>query len=150
MSPHCIADQVKEQTMNPLLSAMNRYFRRSHRDGDRIRMSRRKERRARPCLEALESRDVPSALSVAHVTVREGPTSTGILDPVGAASVGINGIRGIAFDNGPTDPHYGDLFVAGYLSQSVARFDWVTQTCQPFVAPGSGGLTDPAGIAVGP
>ena len=73
-------------------------------------------------------------------TVREGPTSTGILDPAGAASVGINGTRGITFDNGPTDAHYGDLFVTGYLSHSVARFDWASQTYQPFVAPGSGGL----------
>jgi hypothetical protein len=64
--------------------------------------------------------------------------------------VGINGIRGLTFDNGPTDAHYGDLFVAGYLSHSVARFDWASQTYQPFVAPGSGGLAYPFEIAVGP
>jgi hypothetical protein len=101
-------------------------------------------------LEVLERRDTPSSLSVNDVSVREGPTSTGILDPAGAASVGINGIRGITFDNGPTDAHYGDLFVAGYLSQSVARFDWATQSYQAFVAPGSGGLAQPFEIAVGP
>jgi sugar lactone lactonase YvrE len=93
---------------------------------------------------------VPSTLSVGDVTVREGPTSTGILDPAGAASVGINGIRGITFDSGPTDAHYGDLFVAGYLSHSVARFDWTSQSYQPFVAPDSGGLTKADGIVVGP
>ena len=93
---------------------------------------------------------MPSALSVADVTVREGPTSTGILDPAGAASVGINGIRDITFDNGPTDAHYGDLFVTGYLSHSVARFDWASQTYQPFVAPNSGGLGQARGIAFGP
>jgi sugar lactone lactonase YvrE len=102
------------------------------------------------CLEVLERRDVPSALSVSDVTVREGPTSTGILDPSGATSVGINGIRSIAFDNGPSDPHFGDLFVTGYLSHSVARFDSASQTYQPFVAPGSGGLADAYGITVGP
>jgi sugar lactone lactonase YvrE len=101
-------------------------------------------------LEQLERREVLSTLSVADVTVREGPTSTGILDPSGAASVGISGIRGIAFDNGPTDPNYGDLFVTGYLSHSVARFDWASQTYQPFVAPNSGGLGEAFGIAIGP
>jgi hypothetical protein len=114
------------------------------------REARRRLAPRRPDLEALEDRLVPSTLFVADVTVREGPTSTGILDPAGAASVGINGIRGITFDTGPTDAHYGDLFVTGYLSDSVARFDWASQTYQPFVPPGSGGLTDPAGIAVGP
>jgi DNA-binding beta-propeller fold protein YncE len=101
-------------------------------------------------LEQLERREVLSTLSVADVTVREGPTSTGILDPSGAAGVGISGIRDIAFDNGPTDPHSGDLFVTGYLSHSVARFDWASQTYQPFVAPNSGGLGEAYGIAVGP
>jgi sugar lactone lactonase YvrE len=101
-------------------------------------------------LEALEDRDVPSALSVADVMVREGPTSIGILDPAGAASVGINGIWGVAFDTGPSDSHFGDLFVTGLLSHSVARFDWASQAYQPFVAPNSGGLNNPYGIEVGP
>ena len=114
------------------------------------REARRRVAPRRLDVEALEDRMVPSALSVADVSVREGPTSTGILDPAGAASVGINGIAGIAFDNGPTDAHYGDLFVTGYLSHSVARFDWASQTYQPFVAPDSGGLGDAYGIAVGP
>jgi hypothetical protein len=129
---------------------MTQNFRRSRRDGGRTRMGHRKARRSQLCLEALESRDVPSALSVADVTVREGPTSTGILDPTGAANVGISGIRNIAFDNRPSDPHYGDLFVTGYLSHSVARFDWASQTYQPFVAPNSGGLGEAYGITVGP
>jgi glucose/arabinose dehydrogenase len=104
----------------------------------------------RPRLEALEDRWVPSALSVADVTAREGPALSAVLDPAGAASVGISGIGGLAFDNGPSDPHFGDLFVAGTLSHSVARFDWASQTYQPFVAPGSGGLAEPYGIVVGP
>ncbi len=136
--------------MNPLLSAISRYIRRPHRNRGRIRTGHRKTRRTPLYLEALEERMVPASLSVADVTVREGPTSVGILDPSGAASVGINGIRGIAFDSTPGSAHFGDLFVTGQLSYSVARFDWASQTYQPFVAPGSGGLADAYGIAVGP
>jgi hypothetical protein len=133
-----------EQAMSRLLSALSRYMRRPRKGPCR------KARRLTLGVERLERRDVPSALSVGDVTVREGPTSTGILDPSGAANVGLNGARGIAFDNGPSDPHYGDLFVAGAKSDSVARFDWASQTYQPFVPSGSGGLGDASGIAVGP
>jgi sugar lactone lactonase YvrE len=93
---------------------------------------------------------VPSAVSVADVTVREGPTATGILDPSGAASVGISGIRDIVRASTPGHPHYGDLFVTGFNSHSVARFDWASQTYQPFVAPNSGGLGGARGITLGP
>ena len=140
--------------MNRLLSALSGFIGLSQ--GRRCRKSsaRSSAGRSRPrtklYLEALEDRMVPSALSVADVTVREGPTATGILDPNGAASVGIDGIRNITFDNGPSDAHYGDLFVTGYLSHSVARFDWASQTYQPFVAPNSGGLGEAYGITVGP
>jgi hypothetical protein len=101
-------------------------------------------------LEALERRDTPSSLSVNDVAVREGPTSTGVLDPTGAAGLGINGIYGITFDSDPSDTHYGDLFVTSNLSQSVARFDSASQTYQPFVTSGSGGLSNPYAIAIGP
>src|SRR5262249_3992145 len=63
---------------------------------------------------------------------------------------GINGIKEITFDNRTTDAHYGDLFVTGYLSDSIARFDWASQTYQAFVAPGSGGLGAATGITFGP
>jgi sugar lactone lactonase YvrE len=135
--------------MNPLLSAIVRCVGRSRLTSAK-KLCRHSRSDQRLFLEVLERRDVPSTLSVADVTVREGPTATGILDPAGAASVGIDGIRGIAFDNGSADAHYGDLFVTGYISHSVARFDWATQTYQPLVAAGSGGLTDARGIAVGP
>jgi sugar lactone lactonase YvrE len=149
MSPHCIADQVKEQIMNPLTNVLARSVRQP-RAGQSV-SRRQRNQRSRLSLELLEDRTVPSALSVADVSVREGPTSTGILDPAGAASVGINGIKGIIFDNGPTDPHYGDLFVTGTNSHSVARFDWASQTYQPFVlASNNGGLSGPDGITVGP
>jgi hypothetical protein len=98
----------------------------------------------RLCLEVLEDRTVPSALSVADVTVREGPTSTGILDPSGASNVGISGMRDMAFNSN------GDLFVGGYASGSVARFDRASQTYQPFVTPGEGGLAGYSGVAFDP
>jgi Calx-beta domain len=106
--------------------------------------------RVRLAVEYLEDRSVPAALSVSDVTVREGPTATGILDPAGAAAVGLNSLRTLSFDTNPADAHYGDLFVAGSVSNSVARFDWATQTYQPFVTPGSGGLIQPSRVAIGP
>jgi hypothetical protein len=134
--------------MSPLLSYLSRCTRRFR--GQQQRRAKRlriggltKPRRQTLTVEVFEDRSVPSALSVADVTVREGPALTGILDPSGAAAVGINGIKDITFDNGPSDAHYGDLFVTGSLSNSVARFDWATQTYQPFVAPNSGGLQQP-------
>jgi sugar lactone lactonase YvrE len=132
----------QEQNMSPFLSWLARTPRAN---GRRVNARRR-----HLYVEALERRDVPSALSVSDITVREGPTATGILDPTGAASVGISGIRDIAFDNGPSDPHYGDLFVTGFKSYSVARFDWASQSYQPFVLASSSGLTDAYGLAVGP
>lgn len=112
--------------------------------------ARKPARRTRLAVEPLEGRDVPAALSVSDVTVREGPTATGVLDPGGPAALGLNQTRGLAFDTNPADAHFGDLFVVGKLSNSVARFDWATQTYQPFVTSGSGGLTQPSSIAIGP
>src|SRR5580704_15253864 len=97
---HCTADRAREQTVRTPFSALSRFVRPAP-------VSRaRKPRRLRLGVEYLERRDVPAALSVSDVTVREGPTATGIRDPAGAASVGINGVRNIAFDNGPNDSHY--------------------------------------------
>src|SRR5262249_29992234 len=147
----------KEQTLNPFMSALFRYIGLPKRN-----RSRKSSQRSRLNLDSLEDRTVPSALAVADVTVREGPTATGILDPAGGAAAGLNGPREIAFDNAPAGTpgyqHAGDLFVTGYLSHSVARFDWATQTYQPFVPSGSGGLgvgdpsgdQGPRGITVGP
>jgi sugar lactone lactonase YvrE len=92
----------------------------------------------------LEDRCVPSTLSVSDVSVREGPTSLGVLDPGGPSRIGANGMRDMAFTS------TGDLLVVTQVSQSVARFDWATQTYQPFITPGSGGLVNPIGVAVGP
>jgi hypothetical protein len=49
--------------MNPLLSAMTRYIRRSRLDRGRLRTGRRKPRR-RLCLELLEDRTVPTAVAL--------------------------------------------------------------------------------------
>jgi hypothetical protein len=79
--------------------------------------------RTRLAVESLEARDVPSALSVADVTVREGPTATGVLDPAGATALGFSGARDITFDNIPGTPHYHDLFVTNFRSNQILRFD---------------------------
>src|SRR5262245_8652633 len=62
MSLHSIADNAKEQTMNPLLSAISRYFPRPHRNRGRIRTGHRKTRRTLLSLEPLEDRTVPSGV----------------------------------------------------------------------------------------
>jgi hypothetical protein len=125
----------------------------SPKSSPRSRHRREARRRLTPgCLhlEALEDRTVPSALSVADVSVREGPALLGALDPAGATALGLAGPRMIAFDNIPGSSHYRDLFVTSSANQEVLRFDWASQTYQPFVAPHSGGMTDLAGITFGP
>src|SRR5262249_17798743 len=67
------------------------------------------------------------------------------LDPSSAASLGLSGTR-YMIRNTST----GDLFLDGYLSHTVARFDWASQTFQPFVTSGSGGLDTPSGLRIGP
>jgi hypothetical protein len=101
-------------------------------------------------VEPLEYRELLSALSVGDVTVREGPASLGILDPAGAASLGLRGPRDIIFNNIPGHAHYHDLFVTSNQTHSVLRFDWASQSYQPFVAPNSGGLGETFGLAFGP
>jgi hypothetical protein len=72
MSVHSIADHAKEKTMNPLLSATARHFRRPHRNRGRVRTGRRKARRRRPRLEIPEDRTVLSPTnSVAGATMSE-------------------------------------------------------------------------------
>src|SRR5262249_50810515 len=72
------------------------------------------------------------------------PTSVGALDPTGIANVGVSGLRDMAFNSN------GDLFVGGYVSASVARFDWASQTFHSFITSGSGGLAGYSGIAFDP
>ncbi len=141
--------------MKPLLASLSRYLRSKHLHGIRTPAGKRNTRRARLGLEVLERRDVPSALSVADVTVREGPASLGAIDPAGAAALNLNNPRAIAFDNIPGSAHYNDLFVTSTSPNNVnggqiLRFDWASQTYQSFVAPSSGGLRGAAGMAVGP
>ena len=108
-------------------------------------------------VEVLEDRTVPSALSVADVTAREGPASLGAIDPAGSVALGLSHPRNIVFDDMPGSAHYHDLFVAstgptssGNSIGQVLRFDWASQTYQPFVSPGSGGLQTASGITFGP
>jgi hypothetical protein len=108
----------------------------------------------RPTVEALEDRTVPTTLSVGDVTVREGPTNLGVLDPAGATALALHYPRSMTFDNIPGSAHYHDLFVTSSASSNtsgqVLRFDWASQTYKPFVTPTSGGLPETAGIAFGP
>jgi glucose/arabinose dehydrogenase len=111
--------------------------------------------RCRLAVEVLEDRTVPSALSVADVSVREGPTNLGVLDPAGATALALNFPRSITFDNIPASAHYHDLFVPGNSvpygnGGEVLRFDWTSQTYQSFVPLGGGGLQCTAGITFGP
>ena len=107
-------------------------------------------RRSRLTVETLEDRVVPSSLSVSDVTVREGATVMGILDQAGAAaSASMVSVGSLSIPTRPTTTTATCSSPAG-CSHSVARFDWATQTYQPFVAPGTGGLGDADEIAVGP
>ncbi len=138
---------------------MTRYFRRPRREGGRNCKEPSKTPRARPSVEILEDRTVPSALFVADVAVREGPANLGAIDPAGAAALGLAHPRNIVFDNIPGSAHYGDLFVTSNTPTGnggeqppakVLRFDMASQTYQPFVSPGSGGFQGAAGITFGP
>jgi sugar lactone lactonase YvrE len=141
MSPHCTADQVKEQTMNPLLSTMSRYFRRSHRDRGRIRTSRRKARRSRLCLEALEDRSVPSTISIANASINEIGNVSAF---VASGSGGLSQPKDLVM--GPD----GDVYVASAGTNSVIRYTSSGQLLGTFVTGGSGGLSDPRAVAFGP
>ncbi len=122
--------------------------------------SSRRSQRRRPApirlhVEALEDRTVPTAISVADVTVREGPASLGAIDPAGAAALNLDHPRNIVCDNIPGSAHYHDLFVTSHTPSYappgyVLRFDWASQTYQPFVSPGSGGLQHVGRITFGP
>lgn len=128
--------------MRNLTQALQTLFgiRNSRRSSTRRNMNRR----SCPNLEFLEQRSLLSGLAISDVTVRESAASLGVLDPSGAANIGLNGTRGMTFDS------HGDLFVAGWLSNSVARFDLASQTYRPFIASGSGGLNSPFRVGIGP
>src|SRR6266851_2227058 len=68
MSSHCIADRAKDQTMNPLLSAMTRYVRRSQLNRTPRRTDKRKARQQRLFLEPLEDRLAPAVYTVNALT----------------------------------------------------------------------------------
>jgi sugar lactone lactonase YvrE len=143
--------------MSPLLSSLLSSVLSNFPKSSALCRHRRDSRRLH--LEALEERTVPTALSVADVSVREGPASLGAIDPAGAAALSLAHPRNIAFDNIPGSAHYGDLFVTSNTPTSnggeqppgkVLRFDMASQTYQPFMSPGSGGLQGAGGITFGP
>ena len=149
--------------MNPLLASLSRYIRlpeaKRYRKSSRRPSPGRRPRSVSPCLEQLERRDVPTALSIANVSVREGVASLGAIDPAGASALSLSHPRNIVIDNIPGSAHFGDLFVTSNTPTGnggeqppgkVLRFDMASQTYQPFVSPGSGGLLGASGIAFGP
>jgi hypothetical protein len=97
-------------------------------------------------LEALESRDVPSALSVADTSAVEGASALNFVDQfVTPGSGGLKTPRTPIF--GPD----GNLYVASALTNSVLRYDGVTGAFKDtFVAASSGGLNGPGDLAFGP
>jgi streptogramin lyase len=137
--------------MNPLLSAVTRYIRRSHRDRGRIRTSRRKARRSRLCLEALESRDVPSALSVADTSAVEGAGLPKFFDRfVPAGSGGLSRPRSLIFGPSADNDGVQDLYIADRNLNAILRYDGATGAfIDTFVAAGSGGLNQPGDLVFG-
>jgi DNA-binding beta-propeller fold protein YncE len=127
------------ETMNPLLSAMFRTFRRP----ELTRTGRRMAQRLRPYLEVLEDRVVPSAsISVADTSLNEIGTASAF---VSAGSGGLSLAKDVV--QGPD----GNVYVASAGTNSVLRYNGSTGTfIDSFVAAGSGGLTAPYGVAFGP
>src|SRR6516165_2282995 len=113
MSPHSNADQVKEQIMNLLRSAMSRYFRGSKSSHRRNRTSPQKTRRQRLSLEALEDRSVPATISIANASINESGSPNSF---VTAGSGGLSGPEDITI--GPD----GNLYVVT-LSNNVLRYN---------------------------
>ncbi|HYV34875.1 MAG TPA: hypothetical protein VE988_04165, partial [Gemmataceae bacterium] len=95
--------------MKSLLTTLFRYMRFSQGSRRRKAGASRANQRTRPWLEALEDRMVPSTLSIADVTVREGPTTLDVLDPAGATALNLDHPRNIVFNDMPGSSHYHDL-----------------------------------------
>jgi hypothetical protein len=121
-----------EQTMNPLLSAMTGYFRRSRHARARTPQGSRKPRRPRPCLEVLEDRTAPSAsISIADASLNEIGTASAF---VAAGSGGLSLPKDVV--QGPD----GNVYVASANTNSILRYNGSTGALLgTFVAAGSGG-----------
>jgi sugar lactone lactonase YvrE len=142
MFAHYTADQVKEQTMIPLVSAITQYLRRSRLDRGHHRSSRRKPRRRRLWLELLEDRTTPSvSISVANASLNEiGNVSAFVASGGG----GLTGPKDLV--QGPD----GSIYVVSSGNNSVIRYSSTGALLGTFVAAGSGGLSNPYGLAFGP
>jgi hypothetical protein len=138
--------------MNPLLSAVTRYFRRSQLDRGRSRKSPRKPRRQRLCLEILEDRTVPSAISVADTSAIEGDTGVKFLDRfIAAGSGGLSRPRSLIFGPSADNDGVRDIYVADRVVNGVLRYDGATGAyIDTFIAAGSGGLNQPGDLVFGP
>jgi DNA-binding beta-propeller fold protein YncE len=127
--------------MNPLRSAIARYFRRSLGERNRIRTNPRKTRRSRLSLETLEDRTVPSTISIANASLNE----IGTVSPlVASGSGGLSSPKDLVL--GPD----GNIYVSSSGTNSVISYNPSGQLIGTFVAAGSGGLSSPFGLAFGP
>ena len=121
--------------MNPLVSAISRYFRRSQFARGKTCTNGRKARRTRPSLEALEDRLVLSpTISIANASMNEiGNVSTFV--PTGSG--GLSNPKDLV--QGPD----GNIYVASAGTNSVIRYSPTGQLLGTFVASGSGGFPIP-------
>jgi sugar lactone lactonase YvrE len=137
--------------MNPLRFAMSRYFSGSKSGHHRNRTNPQKARRQRLCLEALEDRTVPSAVSVADTTAIEGATEPKFLDRfVPAGSGGLSRPRSLIFGPDANGDGVPDLYIADRDLSAILRYDGVTGAyIDTFVGTGSGGLNQPGDLVFG-
>jgi DNA-binding beta-propeller fold protein YncE len=128
--------------MNPLLSAISRFGRRSQFSGGKTRTNNRTALRTRLCLEALEDRLVLSpTISIANASMNE----IGNVSPfVVSGSGGLNQPKDLVL--GPD----GNVYVASAGTNSVIRYTPSGQLIGTFVAAGSGGLSNPRAVAFEP
>jgi streptogramin lyase len=130
---------------------MSRYFRGSKSSLRRNRTNPQKAKRQRLCLEPLEDRTVPSAVSVADTSAIEGATAPKFLDRfVPAGSGGLSRPRSLIFGPDANGDGVPDLYIADRNLSAILRYDGVTGAyIDTFVGSGSGGLNQPGDLVFG-
>ena len=106
----------------------------------------------RPCLEALEDRTVPTALSITDGSVVEGASAVKLLDRfVSAGNGGLTRPRSLVFGPDANQDSAQDLYIVDRDLDAVLRYDGLTGAfLDTFVPTASGGLNSPADLEFGP